>query len=174
MAQRFYAAFLLPIVHERLREEHKLHPALYHAVRKALFRPVAFFKGFLLPLVADEECTLREALVIASVLQRCHLPQVPTAVTMVKIAQLPFAATACVFLRILVDKKMTLPYQAIEALVAYFDRVAQAHDKEDKLPVLWHQTLLSFTQRYKFDLNASQLQRLSQVCTMQFHYLITP
>ncbi|CAC9512007.1 putative bystin [Leishmania infantum JPCM5] len=174
MLQRFYAAVLLPIVHERLLEEKKLHPALYMAVRKALFKPVAFFKGFLLPLAMDEECTLREALVVASVLQRCHLPPVPTAVTIYKIAQQPFSGRCSVFLRVLIDKKMALPYQAIDELVKYFHRFLETHTKEEALPVLWHQTLLSFIQHYKADLAEAQLGLLSNVCNVHFHYMITP
>ncbi|KAG5498559.1 hypothetical protein JKF63_02845 [Porcisia hertigi] len=174
MLQRYYAAVLLPIVHERLLEEKKLHPALYMAVRKALFKPVAFFKGFLLPLAMDEECTLREALVVASVLQRCHLPPVPTAVTIYKIAQQPFSGRCSVFLRVLIDKKMALPYQAIDELVKYFYRFLETHTKEEALPVLWHQTLLSFIQHYKADLTEAQLGMLSNVCNVHFHYMITP
>ncbi|KAG5473039.1 hypothetical protein CUR178_02955 [Leishmania enriettii] len=174
MLQRYYAAVLLPIVHERLLEEKKLHPALYMAVRKALFKPVAFFKGFLLPLAMDEECTLREALVVASVLQRCHLPPVPMAVTLYKIAQQPFSGRCSVFLRVLIDKKMALPYQAIDELVKYFHRFLETHTKEEALPVLWHQTLLSFIQHYKADLTEAQLGLLSSVCNVHFHYMITP
>ncbi|KAG8343316.1 putative Bystin [Trypanosoma vivax] len=174
MAQRFYAAVLLPMVHERMSSEKKLHPALYMAIRKALFKPVAFFKGFILPLTADEECTLKEALVVASVLQRMHLPPVPTAVTIVKLAQQPFSGPRSVLLRVLIDKKMAMPYQAIDALVGYFHRFVTSHSREEKLPVLWHQTLLSFAQRYKGDLTEEQVTLLLQVCSTHFHYLITP
>lgn len=175
MAQRFYAAILLPIIHERLLEEKKLHPAMYMAVRKALFKPIAFFKGFLLPLAMDEECTLREALVIASILQRCHLPPVPTAVAIVKMAEQTFRGPCAVLLRVLIDKKMSLPYQAIDALVAYFHRFTFTHTPgTDVLPVLWHQTLLSFVQRYKMDLTEEQRNLLMQVCSLHFHYLISP
>ncbi|ORC91034.1 putative bystin [Trypanosoma theileri] len=174
MAQRFYAAVLLPMTHQHMANEKKLHPALYMAIRKALFKPVAFFKGFILPLASDDECTLKEALVVASVLQRMHLPPVPTAVTIVKLAQQPFSGPRSVLLRVLIDKKMAMPYQAVDALVAYFHRFVRSHSKEDKLPVLWHQTLLSFSQRYKGDFTAEQVSLLQQVCSRHFHYLITP
>lgn len=208
MAQRFYAAVLLPIVHERIVEEKKLHPALYMAVKKALFKPIAFFKGFLLPLATDEECTLREALIIASILQRTHLPPIPTAVALVKIAQEPFRGPCTVFLRVLIDKQMALPYQAIDALVVYFHRFIHTHSRVEAeeaeeeggmrrggehsgacrgaevrgggrrtveaLPVLWHQTLLLFVQRYKDDLTMEQIHLLTQVCSIHFHYLISP
>lgn len=174
MAQRFYVSVLLPIIHHRMQEDRKLHPSLYMAVRKALFKPVAFYKGFLLPLCQEDECTVREALVIASVLQKMHLPPVPTAVMIVKLTQLPFSGANSVFIRVLIDKKMALPYQAIDALVKYFHRFVSTHGKEELLPVLWHQTLLSFTQRYKSDLTEAQATLLLQLCSKHFHYLITP
>jgi essential nuclear protein 1 len=174
MAHRFYAAVLLPIVHHRIAEDRKLHPSLYMAVKKALFKPVAFYKGFLLPLAQDEECTLREALIIASILQKVHLPPVPTAVAIVKISRMPFSGPCCVLLRVLVDKKMALPFQAIDALVKYFHRFANSQAREEALPVLWHQTFLSFVQRYKADLTPEQLALLLQTCTRHFHHLITP
>ena len=174
MAQRFYVSVLLPIVHHRMQEERKLHPSLYMAIRKALFKPVAFYKGFLLPLCQESECTLREALVIASVLQKMHLPPVPTAVAIVKLAHLPFSGANSVFIRVLIDKKMALPYQAIDALVQYFHKFVSTHGKDEILPVLWHQTLLSFAQRYKGDLTEAQATLLLQLCSKHFHYLITP
>ncbi len=174
MAQRFYVSVLLPIIHHRMQEDRKLHPSLYMAVRKALFKPVAFYKGFLLPLCQEDECTVREALVIASVLQKMHLPPVPTAVVIVKLTQLPFSGANSVFIRVLIDKKMALPYQAIDALVKYFHKFVSTHGKDEILPVLWHQTLLSFTQRYKGDLTEAQATLLLQLCSKHFHYLITP
>lgn len=178
-AQRFYSAILLPIVHEHIAENRKLHPALYMAIRKSLFKPIAFYKGFLLPLCNEGECTLREALIVASILQKAHLPPVPTAVVIVKVSQLPFCSANSVFLRVLIDKKMDLPYQCIDALVKYFHRFLHSHpdpihEPTHNLPVLWHQTLLSFLQRYKSDVEQSQVMLLDQLCVRHFHRLITP
>jgi essential nuclear protein 1 len=99
---------------------------------------------------------------------------VPTAVVLVKICTLPFTSSNSLFLRVMIDKKMGLPYQAIDALVAYFHRFTASHSRLDTLPVLWHQTLLSFVQRYKEDLKPAQLQLLQEVCIRHFHHMITP
>ena len=50
MAQRFFNLVLLPRVRDDIAEYKKLNFHLYQALRKALFKPGAFFKGFLLPL----------------------------------------------------------------------------------------------------------------------------
>jgi essential nuclear protein 1 len=50
MAQRFYNLVLLPRVRDDIAEYKRLNFHLYQALRKALFKPAAFMKGFLLPL----------------------------------------------------------------------------------------------------------------------------
>lgn len=49
-AQRFYALVLLPRVRNDIRENKRLHFALYQSLKKSLYKPAAFFKGILLPL----------------------------------------------------------------------------------------------------------------------------
>lgn len=50
MAQRFFSLVLLPRVRDDIAEYKRLNFHLYQALRKALFKPGAFMKGFLLPL----------------------------------------------------------------------------------------------------------------------------
>lgn len=50
MAQRFFNLVLLPRVRDDIEEYKKLNFHLYQALRKALFKPAAFMKGFLIPL----------------------------------------------------------------------------------------------------------------------------
>lgn len=51
MAQRFYNLVLLPRIRDDLSEYRKLNAHLYNAMRKALFKPAAFMKGVILPLL---------------------------------------------------------------------------------------------------------------------------
>lgn len=50
MAQRFYNLVLLPRVRDDIDEFKRLNFHLYQALRKAMFKPAAFFKGIVLPL----------------------------------------------------------------------------------------------------------------------------
>jgi len=57
------------------------------------------------------------------------------------------------FIRVLVDKKHQLPYKVIDALVFHFIRLSNTYKARNRgetenLPVLWHQSLLAFCQRY--------------------------
>jgi len=47
---RFYNLVLLPRVRDDISEFKRLNFHLYMAVKKAIYKPGAFFKGFLLPL----------------------------------------------------------------------------------------------------------------------------
>ena len=74
LAQRFFNQLLLPRVRDDIDTFQRLNYHLYQAIRKALFKPGAFFKGFLLPLCESGNCTLREAIIIGSVLARNSIP----------------------------------------------------------------------------------------------------
>lgn len=49
-AERFYRLVLLARVREDIRKNKRLHFALYQSLKKALYKPAAFFKGILFPL----------------------------------------------------------------------------------------------------------------------------
>ena len=51
MAQRFFNLVLLDHVRDDIQNSKKLNYHLYMALKKALFKPAAFFKGILLPLL---------------------------------------------------------------------------------------------------------------------------
>ncbi|NXY26673.1 BYST protein, partial [Atrichornis clamosus] len=74
MAQRFYNLVLLPRIRDDIAEYKRLNFHLYMALKKALFKPAAWFKGILIPLCESGTCTLREAVIIGSILTKCSIP----------------------------------------------------------------------------------------------------
>ena len=50
MAQRFYNIILLPKVMDDIAENKRLNYHLYRALKKAVYKPAAFYKGIILPL----------------------------------------------------------------------------------------------------------------------------
>jgi essential nuclear protein 1 len=95
---------------------------------------------------------------------------------------------------VLLEKKYALPYKAVDALVFHFLRfrnskpAAEEGDtfmsgmksrskqavKDDKLPVLWHQSLLVFAQRYKNDITEDQREALLDLLIARGHKDIGP
>ncbi|CAI5445294.1 unnamed protein product [Caenorhabditis angaria] len=171
MCQRFYSLVLLPRLRDDIDEFKKLNYHLYQALCKAIYKPAAFFKGLILPLVESGTCTLREAVIFSSVLTKVPVPMFHAAAAMLKIAEMEYTGANSVFLRALIDKKYALPYRAIDAVVNHFIRLKT--DERD-MPVLWHQCLLSLCQRYKNDLNAEQKSAIHDLIRFHGHYLISP
>lgn len=78
------------------------------------------------------------------------VPVLHSAAALLRLASMDYSGPNSLFIRILLDKKYALPYKVVDALVFHFIRLAnspRSKDGEDKLPVLWHQSLLVFVQR---------------------------
>jgi essential nuclear protein 1 len=170
MAQRFFNLVLLPRIRDDIEEFKKLNFHLYRSVAKTLFKPGAFFKGILIPLCQGGDCNLREAVIIASILARNSIPVLHASAAMLQIAELPYTGANSIFLRVLLDKKYALPYRVIDALVFHFIRFTA--DPRD-MPVLWHQCLLIFVQRYKEDVTSEQKDGLLALLRKHKHHSIT-
>ncbi|RWS04095.1 bystin-like protein [Dinothrombium tinctorium] len=171
MAQRFFNLILLPRIRDDIAEFKRLNFHLYQALRKALFKPGAFFKGIVLPLCESGDCTLREAVIVGSVLSKNHIPVLHASAAILKIAEMEYNGANSVLLNVLINKKYALPYRVIDALVHHFLRFM--YEKRE-LPVLWHQCLLVFVQHYKEDLSSEQKESLFDLLKAQSHYQITP
>lgn len=170
MAQRFFNLILLPRIRDDIDTYHRLNFHLFQALRKALFKPGAFMKGFLLPLCESGTCTLREAIIVGSVLAKNAIPVLHSSAAMLKMAEMEYSGANSIFLRIILDKKYALPYRVVDAVVFHFLKFRS--DKRE-LPVLWHQSLLTFCQRYKQDVSSEQKQALLEICKIHHHHTIT-
>lgn len=185
---------------EDIHETKKLNVHLYKALKKSLYKPAAFFKGFLFPLISSGTCTLREAHIIGSVLVRVSVPVLHSAAALLRLTEIAAEQTSVsaesagatnVFIRVLLEKKYALPYKVIDSLVFHFLRfrvLGQGQGqgskslplsenlglKDQKLPVLWHQCLLAFAQRYRNDITEDQREALLDLLLGQGHKQIGP
>lgn len=169
-AQRFFFSILLPAVRDDIVDNKKLNFHLYMALKRALIKPDAFYKGFLLPLAQEGNCSLREARIITSVLSKAKVPQPHSAAAMLKLALMKYSGAQSVMIKALVDKKYALPYMVIDAVAEHFMNFTEV---EGPLPVIWHQGLLSFAQRYKADLTRAQKEAFKQLMKAHTHRAIT-
>ena len=203
VAQDFNIEVLLPRLREDIHETRKLNVHLYKALKKALYKPACFFRGIIFPLVDSGTCTLREATIVASVIARYSIPVLHSAVALNHLCETAAdqmthdveSAGACnIFIRTLIEKKYALPTSVVDALIIHFLRfksVQQSNSGDDvsmsstgfrgkkgagdaQLPVLWHQCLLAFAQRYKNDLEADQRQALMDLLLVRGHKQIGP
>lgn len=171
MAQRFLALVLLPAVRSDIQTNHRLHFALFQSLKKATYKAGAFYKGLLLPLCASGNCTLREAVIFTSVLRRTSIPVLHSAAALLRISEMPYSGVNSFFIRVLLDKKYALPYRVIDALVDHFTSFTA---EQRTMPVVWHQALLCFVQRYKKEIRREDKDALRKLCQVQHHYLVSP
>lgn len=193
--QYFCNEVLLEKVREDIQETKKLNVHLYNALKATFYRPSAFFKGFLFPLV-ESSCTLREAHIISSVLAKIKIPVLHSAAALLRLCEISAeqtsninseaAGSANIFIRILLGKKYALPYKVVDALVFHFLRFRASKDpnngddmpglgsKEAKLPVLWHQSLLIFAQTYRNEITEDQREALLDLLLARGHKEIGP
>ena len=194
ISQSFLNNILLDRVREEIYETRRLNIHLYNAMKKALYKPKDFFKGFLFPLLSSGTCTLREAHIISSVLVRVSVPVIHSAVALSKLCEIAAeqmsmdteaAGATNIFIKVLLEKKYALPFQTIDALVFHFLRfrpVAECMELDGdsrrpidgRLPVIWHQCLLAFAQRYRDSITEDQREALLDLLLVKGHKDIGP
>jgi len=171
MAQKYYYMVLLPQLREDIKQNKKLNWHIYMALKKALYKPAAFYKGILIPLCEARDCSLREAIIVGSVIKKVSVPALQSSVALMKIAAMPYSGANSLFIRVLIDKKYALPFRVIDALVEHF---LKFKTETRVLPVIWHQSLLSFAQRYKQEITKDQKKGLKLLLREKNHPQITP
>jgi len=170
-AQRFFNLILLPKCRDDIFAHKRLNFHLYLALKKATYKPAGFYRGIVLPLALSGDCTLREAVIVASVISKNSIPQLHSAAAMMKLCTMPYSGAVSVFLRALVNKKYSLPFVAVDTLVDHFRQFSGSG--EPSMPIIWHQCLLSVAQRYKADLTRDQKSFLHKLAGEHTHYLIS-
>lgn len=200
VVQRFLEMVVLERVREDIYDNKKLNVHLFNCLKKGLYKPAAFFKGFLFPLVGSGTCTLREAHIVSAVLARVSIPVLHSAAALKGLCDIAAeeasqgtegGGATNIFIKTLLEKKYALPYQVIDALVFHFLRfrsvdpasvqsgdamagISQQGDAKMKLPVIWHQSLLAFAQRYKGDITEDQRESLLDLLLTHGHSAIGP
>ncbi|THG99564.1 hypothetical protein EW026_g2814 [Hermanssonia centrifuga] len=181
-ARVFLEGVLLDAIREDIRltkegqrghkNNRKLNVHYYESMKRALYKPAAFFKGIVFPLLQNG-CTLQEAAIVASVLAKVKVPLLHSSAALIRLANMEYSGPNSLFIRILLDKKHALPYKVVDALVFHFIRLSNTYKarlgESDKLPVLWHQSLLVFCQRYASDLTPEQKDALLDVVRANPH-----
>lgn len=80
-----------------------------------LRKPSTALQGFLLPLCAEGNCTLREAVIVSAVLRRVSLPMLHSAAALLRIADMEYSGTNSFFIQVLLNKKYALPYRVVRS-----------------------------------------------------------
>ena len=168
-AQRYLNLVLLPAIRDDIITHKKLNFHYYEALKKALYKAPAFFKGVYLPLVLDPSTSVREAVIVGSVVTKMSTPVLHAAAALYRIALIPasdWTPVVSILGSALISKKYALPAKVVEELVNHFCAFSNYNEP---LPVVWHVGLLSFVQIYKGALGNSQKGRIHEFLRVKGH-----
>ena len=146
---------------------------IFRALKKSLYKPAAFFKGFLFPLAESGSCSVREAVIASSIITQVSIPVLHSAAALMRLAEFEYySSPISLFIRALLQKKYALPYKVVDSVVFHFMKFRTYKDtsiKEKQLPVVWHQSLLVFAQYYKNEITEDQRDALLEILKIQTH-----
>jgi essential nuclear protein 1 len=175
MSYTFYEKYLVPAIRNDIKKNKKLNIHYYNCLKRALFKPSAFFKGIILPM--SKTLSAKEASIIGSILRKCSIPNNHASAAIVKLLQIcqndknGISVGALFFMRLLLVKKYAFPTEVKDKLVKFF--LGYYDFDKDKLPVLWHQALLCFIQHYKLDLTEVEKSKLKELNNKVGHHIIS-
>jgi essential nuclear protein 1 len=168
-AQRYLNLVLLPQVRENINQYKKLNFHYYEALKKALYKPQAFFKGVLLPLALEGSCTAREAVIVASVVTKMSIPVLHAAAALYKLCCLDvneWSPAISIFISALVGKKYALPMTVVDKTVEFY---CAFETYGADLPVIWQVGLLLFVQTYRAELTLAMRVGLKRLLDVKGH-----
>ncbi|KAF2752600.1 Bystin-domain-containing protein, partial [Pseudovirgaria hyperparasitica] len=203
VVQEFLNWILLPRVRQDIYENAKANVHLYDAVKRSMYKPSAFFKGILFPMLTSAP-TQKEARTMASIMSRVKIPVLHSAAALNRLCDiaadqmavdLDSAGPTNICIKALLEKKYALPWAVVDALVFHFLRFKAADPTtgdgveemtgvrgpngrkvmpQGKLPVIWHQCLLAFSERFKNDITEDQREALLDLLLAKGHSAIGP
>lgn len=166
----FYRNVLLESVRRNFYESRAINVHYFQALKQAIYKPAAFFKGIIFPICQDEHTTLKEANVYCGVIAKASIPSLHAAAALMKISTGPYSGPKFMFIRCLLEKKFALPTKAVIFVLAYFCSFADG----EQMPVIWHQALLVLAQRYKLEFDDSHKAAIKVLTSNQQHEQISP
>lgn len=175
MTHIFYEKYLVPAIKNDIKKNKKLNIHYYNCLKRALFKPSAFFKGIILPM--SKTLSAKEASIIGSILRKCSIPNNHASAAIVMLIQYckkgkdGISVGALFFMKLLLMKKYAFPKEVKESLVKFF--LGYKDFNKNKIPVMFHQVLLCFVQHYKLDLTEVEKSKLKELNNTIGHHLIS-
>mmetsp|Transcript_21291 Transcript_21291/g.20433 ORF Transcript_21291/g.20433 Transcript_21291/m.20433 type:complete len:105 (+) Transcript_21291:865-1179(+) len=102
------------------------------ALKQALFKTAAFFKGILLPLA--EDASSREAVILGSILAKMSVPILHASATLIKLSELEYGIGSGYFIKVLLSKKYHFPTKVLDVMVDFFCNFGEEMEDEEGAP----------------------------------------
>merc|ERR1711977_33789 len=165
MLSHYFKIVLLPKILKNIQEDHHLNPLIITSLKKASFKPAAFYHGIINPVCNSRTSNKREAIILSSVLIRISFPKVHSIMFLLQLLKLKQHGIQIYFIKALLLKNYILPSHVISLLLNYF---LSFRTEPRKLPMVWYNTLLYFLQRYKNGIDAYRKKAIMVIIKENF------
>jgi essential nuclear protein 1 len=84
------------------------------------------------------------------------IPSFHSTAALIKLTEMDYNIATGYFIKVLIGKRYALPSIALDMLLDFFVRSEEIDDdtgKVPEMPVMWHQSLLTFVQTYRYNLS---------------------
>ncbi|KAJ1688781.1 hypothetical protein LUZ63_012936 [Rhynchospora breviuscula] len=173
----FYKKVLLPRIRGEIRKNRRPHFSLCQFLNESFSdmdtycNLKAFFKGILVPLCESGTCSVHEAVIIGGLIQEVSIPCSHSSSALRMLSRVDYCGAVSYFIKLLLEESDALRCHAFDAVLEHFISFTE---KETTMPVIWHQSLLSFVQRYKCEMQRKDKDDIERLMQHQKHYLVTP
>jgi hypothetical protein len=107
---------------------------------------------------------------MAGILAKNAIPVLHSAVALLKLSQMGYSGVNALMMKTIINKKYSLPHKVIDALIRYFMTFLK---DSRQMPLVWHQLLLTFVQRYKHELKPKQINAVKALTRAQPHHAVS-
>lgn len=171
-ALHFYELYLLPKVKKDIQENGCLCVQLFEALIASMFRAEEFVSGIFLPWV-QSEMTKTEGVILSRLIRKATLKSRYAAVALALTMEEDFSIPRSMVIETLLSKKYHLPEAALTKVIEYFlsfDKNCDAYfTTEQRMPVTWFRSLLTFLEFYRNIINPKDRELLVKLCRRHEH-----
>ena len=104
------------------------------------------------------------------------IPSFHSTAALIKLTEMDYNIATGYFIKVLIGKRYALPSIALDMLLDFFVRSEDIDEETGtvpEMPVMWHQSLLTFVQTYRYNLSDEQRNRMKSLLKVQQHHTIT-
>ncbi|KAH0788206.1 Bystin-domain-containing protein [Histomonas meleagridis] len=162
---------LLEYVLDRLESPRPIPKTIMEPITIAARTPQSFLVGFLIPLSTETICPSKTAKFISTLIAQIKLPNTYANVFIDHLCKSDRSQVITLFLSRLISRSYALTISSIDAIYAYF--LSYQGDSE-QMPMIWHNAILEFVQKYGKNLLDEQKEGLTELVKTKSNPKITP
>ena len=118
---RFYSLVLAPRLQETIFRSKTYSVHIKKAIKISSMHPSIFFSSIILPICESKSCTIKEGVLLSSIIWKYKFPRSIIMSTLVRLIKEPITSTKCMILRVILSKNYLISLRIIDLLIDFFN-----------------------------------------------------